>query len=417
MADATAQWISRRTGVAPDASLRRIVVTLGLVAAELPDADLVYSGRVVGLGPLGYLLHHRGHTHTVLFAVGAALLMWWLALFFRRRSAGETDVRERQLERMPLLVLCVAGTLSHVLLDYSNSYGVHPFWPIDNRWFYGDWVFIVEPWLWAFAIPPLLFGPRRSWSRALLTFLLIAILVAAWRLGEMTPRLALAVTIGAIAWLALQRWIPASRRVFAGVAAWCLIESVFVISSAQAKSTLRKALPRGERVDDIVATPGAGNPFCFAVLVVSTTDTDYRVRSAMVAPWPAAQRASAPPKHACRARINRLSLSSLENVQSIQSRSTDAVSWGEEWAAPLAEARALSATRCEFAYALRFMRVPVWRREANGAVYLSDARFGVGVSGFSNLAIAEGPCPYPSSAWIPPWTPPRAALLESRPSS
>ena len=138
LADATTAWIERRTGTPSNRRLRRAIVGLGIVAAELPDADLLYSGPVVGLGKLGYLLHHRGHTHTVLFAVAAAVLMWWAVLAIRRRAAEQFDARERT----PLLVLAMTASLSHLLLDYSNSYGVHPFWPVDNRWVYGDAVFI-----------------------------------------------------------------------------------------------------------------------------------------------------------------------------------------------------------------------------------------------------------------------------------
>ena len=39
---------------------------------------------------------------------------------------------------------CLAG-LSHILLDFTNSYGVRPFWPFSERWNSWDIVFIVEP--------------------------------------------------------------------------------------------------------------------------------------------------------------------------------------------------------------------------------------------------------------------------------
>ena len=48
---------------------RGLFFTVGVVAANLPDADLVYA-RITA-PPLGYLLHHRGHTHTL---IGAAML-------------------------------------------------------------------------------------------------------------------------------------------------------------------------------------------------------------------------------------------------------------------------------------------------------------------------------------------------------
>lgn len=34
-------------------------------------------------------------------------------------------------------------------MDSLNSYGVHPYWPVRNRWFCGDAVYIVEPLYWA----------------------------------------------------------------------------------------------------------------------------------------------------------------------------------------------------------------------------------------------------------------------------
>ena len=407
MADATMAWIERRTGTPADRRLRGTIAALGVVAAELPDADLLYSGPLVGMGKLGYLLHHRGHTHTVLFAIAAALLMWWMAWALRRRGAASPDPRER----VPLLVLAMAGTLSHLLLDFTNSYGVHPFWPLDNRWVYGDAVFIVEPWLWVAAIPPLLFGPRRAWSRVLLSLLLLVILAASWLLGELTQSLALAVTLGAVLWLALQRWIPAPRRVFAGIAAFCAVEAVFFASSAQAKAMVRRELTPDEHAVDIVATPGAANPFCFDALVVSGTGPEYRVRTVTIAPWSAAGTASSRAAPSCRVRTGGARLGALPGAVPARSRNGNGLTWGEEWSAPRADAIALAASRCEFAYALRFIRVPVWRHEPDGAVLLSDARFGVGGAGFTDLRVSEGACALSPRAWIPPWTPPRAELL------
>ena len=42
---------------------RRLFYAAGIVAANLPDLDLFYTA--VTPAPLGYLLHHRGHTHTL----------------------------------------------------------------------------------------------------------------------------------------------------------------------------------------------------------------------------------------------------------------------------------------------------------------------------------------------------------------
>jgi inner membrane protein len=40
------------------------------------------------------------------------------------------------------------GVLSHVFMDFLNSYGVRLLMPFSGRWFYGDAVYIVDPWLY-----------------------------------------------------------------------------------------------------------------------------------------------------------------------------------------------------------------------------------------------------------------------------
>ncbi|MGA8492885.1 MAG: metal-dependent hydrolase, partial [Terriglobales bacterium] len=35
--------------------------------------------------------------------------------------------------------------LSHILLDYTNDYGVRPFWPFSEKWYSWDIVFIADP--------------------------------------------------------------------------------------------------------------------------------------------------------------------------------------------------------------------------------------------------------------------------------
>ena len=83
VAPALAASASRGQGTSTT-TFRRTAFTLSIVLAELPDLDITYSGERMGIGPLGYLLHHRGHTHTVLFTVLAALAAWGLTLALRR---------------------------------------------------------------------------------------------------------------------------------------------------------------------------------------------------------------------------------------------------------------------------------------------------------------------------------------------
>ena len=54
------------------------------------------------------------------------------------------------------------SALSHLLLDWTNNYGLRPFFPFNPRWYAGSFVFIAEPVLWAVflvaLILPWLFG-------------------------------------------------------------------------------------------------------------------------------------------------------------------------------------------------------------------------------------------------------------------
>src|SRR5687767_242393 len=92
LAETTVALVGRRSAEPPGAEpsgagLRRTAAVIGVVGAELPDADLLYAGPILDLmdmGRLGYLLHHRGHTHTIVFALAGALVLWGIALLARR---------------------------------------------------------------------------------------------------------------------------------------------------------------------------------------------------------------------------------------------------------------------------------------------------------------------------------------------
>ena len=62
-----------------------------------------------------------------------------------------------------LLLLATVSIVSHPILDTLNTYGVRWLMPFDGRWFYGDAVFIVDPWLWL-ALGLGVFLSRRRWS-------------------------------------------------------------------------------------------------------------------------------------------------------------------------------------------------------------------------------------------------------------
>ena len=62
---------------------RRALLATGLIASNFPDLDLVLTPLLAP--PLGYLMHHRGHTHTLLWGLPqVALLLGLMWLFWPR---------------------------------------------------------------------------------------------------------------------------------------------------------------------------------------------------------------------------------------------------------------------------------------------------------------------------------------------
>lgn len=103
---------------------------LMIVAANLPDIDMAYWFR----GPLRNFELHRGYTHSLLClplvalgAVGLTALLRW--------------------KRLPWLaawaIACI-GVASHLLLDWSMSYGIRLLLPFSSRWYYLDLFSLVD---------------------------------------------------------------------------------------------------------------------------------------------------------------------------------------------------------------------------------------------------------------------------------
>jgi inner membrane protein len=124
-----------------------------VLAAETADLDILWSLA----GPVEELKHHRGITHTfvaVPVVAGAVVGAVWLFDRWRRtRRAKAPEVSAPQKVQWAWLYLtAVVAALSHLLLDWTNNYGLRPFFPFNPRWYAGSFVFIAEPVLWALLV-------------------------------------------------------------------------------------------------------------------------------------------------------------------------------------------------------------------------------------------------------------------------
>jgi inner membrane protein len=139
-----------------------------VLAAEAADIDVLWGLA----GPVEELKHHRGITHTFIavpVVAAAAVGVVWLWNRWRQtrraRKAGELahDLKAPLQIRWGWLYLtALISALSHLLLDWTNNYGLRPFYPFNARWYAGSFVFIAEPVLWVLFIlalvVPWLFG-------------------------------------------------------------------------------------------------------------------------------------------------------------------------------------------------------------------------------------------------------------------
>ena len=400
LAESAVRLRARAAGAEPSARFRTVAAIASMVAANLPDADLLYTG--VGGDRLAYMLHHRGHTHTVLLAVLGGVALWGVAVLAMRLGRGAA--RDRDDGRW-LLGLLLASTLGHVLLDWTNSYGVHPFWPVDNRWRYGDAVFIVEPWFWAVAVPTLVAATTRRVARVLLSLVLVVGLALAWRVDLVSAGAAAALTAGAALSIALARVLRPGARAATAVAGWVAVTLVMAAGAARAHAATVRAVAAADpaaRLLDVVVTPLPANPVCTNVLTVERTGAAYRVAVARVSGAPGVTPASR-----CGAR------GAAGPAFAPSSRpSSAAVQWDAEWSAPAAELAVLARESCPALAALRFIRVPIWRAVDDATVLLGDVRYGGGAGdGFTDVEVPRRSAACPDA--VPPWTPPRADVLGS----
>jgi len=244
---------------------RRVFFAVGIIAANLPDADLLYSN--ITPEPLGYLLHHRGHTHTVAGVVVQALLVGAVCLLpVIRRAVG--SLRRR------LWALIAISLLGHLVLDSWNSYGVHPFWPLDVRWYYGDAIYIMEPWLWMLLGVAATLNTRTDRGRVVLGLVLAALAGALAWFGMIPVGALVAVVVAALALAATTyTWAPRRRSGVALALTALFVGAMFGLRERVRARVVTAIAPatRGAIVD-VVLSPQAANPLCWAALVVATNE-------------------------------------------------------------------------------------------------------------------------------------------------
>jgi inner membrane protein len=105
-----------------------------VIAANIPDIDIVTIVR----GPLYYFEHHRGITHSIAALPVMALLSVLFLCAIGRTMRGWGAAWG----------IAMIGVASHLLLDWTNDYGVRLFLPFSPRWLHLDLINLFDLIIW-----------------------------------------------------------------------------------------------------------------------------------------------------------------------------------------------------------------------------------------------------------------------------
>jgi inner membrane protein len=248
-----------------------LATPVAMIAANAPDIDIVsyVHGEYAGLAL------RRGWTHGPIALVVLAVLIPLLALAYDRarrtwggrKDAGGDAARTPAARAGPLFVLAAIAAVSHPLLDWMNTYGVRWLMPFDARWYYGDALYIIDPWIWlALGVPLFLLHSTRAAA------------MVAWAVGA-----GLATTLVLLAGV-----VPVSARV-----AWVVVLLLAVAARVRHPASTWRLRTRPLAFGGLgftaayIAAMVASDAAASAVTAEHVRSAGVPARSIMVAPVPA----------------------------------------------------------------------------------------------------------------------------------
>lgn len=401
---AVAELVVRARGARPGeteaqtATLRGALWLSSMVASNAPDLDILLSPAI--RSPLGYMLHHRGHTHTVLLAPILGALSVSVAWLWARRRGGLSS------SALGLaLGLATAMVLLHVGMDFGNSYGVHPFWPFSPRWHYGDAIFIVEPLIWAVLAIPLAFVAETRAARLTLFSIAGLGLVLSATVPMVTHLgLALVVTVTGLVALASRSLGPLGRPILA-VVGLVVVEGTFfavhVEAEIHARGAVAAAFPRATTLD-VVMSPSPANPLCWSALVLQIEDDDLVSRRLGVS-------LAGEIQHVDGCRTYAPAETTAPHT-SIERSNTESLRFFDEVRTPLALLRDMAGASEDTMAFLRFARAPYLLEREGEPTIAGDVRFDREAGlGFGELEVHRDA---PLGGWVPEWEPPRVDAID-----
>jgi len=256
-----------------------------ILSANAPDIDVI-SGFFGGRWTL--LHYHRGITHSIIGTLALGFLI--PSIFYAvDRAIAQWRKHPPKIRYRGLLIASLIAAATHPLMDWTNNYGVRPLLPWSGKWFYGDLVFIIDPYIWLVlgGAAFLLTSSRRlkiiGWSVLGIASTLLILLGPAQR--GLTTTVVFVVRViwilGLLAFI-LARWFNLQRRLksiaFAALAfVVCYWGALALMHHAAYQNAFTRAdqlaAENAEHLIRVVAMPTAANPLRWQ----SVAETDQAI--------------------------------------------------------------------------------------------------------------------------------------------
>jgi len=179
-----------------------------------------------------------------------------------KRMRRKNRMREGPPMR-PIMLLGIAflGVWSHPLLDLLNTYGVRLLMPFSGTWFYGDTLFIIDPWFWLLAGAGVVLARSESWFGISGWILLGTAVTALITTAEVVPFFLKVIWLIGLSAIIIVRWSGRHRGATQPIAFTLLSLLIFYIAFMIAGSKMTASHARaqlnegGAEIRQVMANP------------------------------------------------------------------------------------------------------------------------------------------------------------------
>lgn len=251
-----------------------------IIGANIPDID----GLAMLVSSDYALLVRRGWTHGILALMIWPFLLTGLMLAIDRLILKRKRRRNRTNQgppMRPLILLGIAflGVWSHPFLDWLNTYGIRLLMPFSDTWFYGDTLFIIDPWFWLLAGAGVVLARSKSWAGISGWILLGTATTALIITAEIVPLALKIIWLAGLSGIIAIRWsgrhIGATQPIALTLLTTLLLYIAFMFTGAKltASHARTQLNENGANIKQVMANPLPARTFLRTG--IASSDTHY----------------------------------------------------------------------------------------------------------------------------------------------